>query len=222
MTKKEFAVLLNTIQAQEREVREAGQAEYCHDEDNCHANFDRIAEQLGLTREQVLWVYTQKHLDGLLAYINGHRSQREDITGRIKDARLYLALLWGMIVDLEPYWKGNTSGEPSEVFTTIAELTDSNDDALVKELGGKPITMRFKFLSDFARFATTPDDTVRPDHLDDSSPIRTACPVCLELTDAEPLFNGTVCSKCQQEEPAYRQSLRPEIHGDPQFLKSPK
>lgn len=93
----QFASLLDDIQEEERKVREAGQAEYAHDKDNCFANFDRLSAHLGVSREKVLMVYTMKHIDGILAWVNGHRNQREDIRGRIKDARLYLALLWGMI-----------------------------------------------------------------------------------------------------------------------------
>ena len=38
-----------------------------------------------------------KHIDGISAHIKGHESQREDVTGRLKDAIVYLMLLWGMI-----------------------------------------------------------------------------------------------------------------------------
>lgn len=97
MTQVDFGLLLEEIHRQELEVRDAGQSEYAHDLDNAHANFDRLASALGLSPEQVLWVYLQKHMDGILAWINGHKSQREDVRGRIKDARCYLALLWGMV-----------------------------------------------------------------------------------------------------------------------------
>lgn len=99
MKQAEFASLLDKIQEQEREVRKAGQAEYAREEDNCFANFDRIGKMLDLPREKVLWIYFYKHIDGIVAHINGHKSQREDVRGRIKDARMYLALLWGMLDD---------------------------------------------------------------------------------------------------------------------------
>lgn len=97
MNKSTFDDLLTHIQALERQVRDDGQREYAQDIDNVFANFDRVATHLNLTREQVLLVYALKHWDGIIAYINGHKSQREDIRGRIKDLRLYLALLWGMV-----------------------------------------------------------------------------------------------------------------------------
>ena len=41
--------------------------------------------------------YILKHVDGVLAYIKGHKSQREDVRGRITDIIVYLCLLWGMV-----------------------------------------------------------------------------------------------------------------------------
>ena len=41
--------------------------------------------------------YFLKHVDGISAYVKGHESQREDVTGRITDCIVYLMLLWGMI-----------------------------------------------------------------------------------------------------------------------------
>lgn len=97
MTKIEFDFLLDSIQSAEREVRSAGQREYAGDDGNVFANFDRVASHLGIDRKRVLLVYALKHLDGITSYVNGHKSQREDVRGRIKDLRMYMALLWGMI-----------------------------------------------------------------------------------------------------------------------------
>lgn len=99
MTKDKFSALLNQIQSAEIEVREAGQKEYAHNEEEVFSNFQRISNQLGISQEKILLVYALKHWDGIVAYVNGHKSQREDIRGRIKDLRMYLALLWGMIED---------------------------------------------------------------------------------------------------------------------------
>ena len=95
-------------------ARDAGQKEYAHHKDNVFANFERVAKKLGdpisrpdipkedpvcskITRERVLLVYLLKHIDGICAHVDGHESQREDVRGRIKDAMVYLMLLWGMI-----------------------------------------------------------------------------------------------------------------------------
>ena len=101
MTRAEMASVLEVLHRQENEMREAGQAEYAHDEGNAFANFERIAEQTGLQREEVLFVYLLKHMDGISSYIQGHRSQREAVMGRIVDARVYLALLAGMVTENE-------------------------------------------------------------------------------------------------------------------------
>ena len=97
MTTKEHKELMTSIWAGIIETRDSGQKEYAHDEDNCFQNFEKIAKQLNLDRKQVLWVYLMKHIDGILAFINGHESQREDVRGRLTDVIVYLTLLWGMI-----------------------------------------------------------------------------------------------------------------------------
>ena len=78
-------------------TRDAGQKEYAHSEDNVFANFERIAKSVDTDRKKVLMVYLLKHIDGISAYTKGHHSQREDVTGRITDAMVYLMLLWGMV-----------------------------------------------------------------------------------------------------------------------------
>jgi protoporphyrinogen oxidase len=99
MQKGEMAVVMAETFSRLQKLREAGQAEYAHKDENAFANFDRVAEQLGLDRKQVLWTYLYKHLDGIVAYIKGHKSQRESVHGRIDDAHVYLELLRGMIIE---------------------------------------------------------------------------------------------------------------------------
>ena len=78
-------------------TRDAGQREYAQSEDNVFANFERVAKSIDTDRKKVLMVYLLKHIDGISAYTKGHQSQREDVTGRITDAMVYLMLLWGMV-----------------------------------------------------------------------------------------------------------------------------
>ena len=80
-----------------QKARDAGQKEYAHHDNNVFANFERVAERLNTSPEKVLMVYLLKHIDGITAYIEGHKSQREDVRGRITDTIVYLILLWGMI-----------------------------------------------------------------------------------------------------------------------------
>ena len=101
MTKQEMAVVMSQTFGRLNNLREEGQKEYAHDTDNAFANFERLAADLKIDRKQILWVYLRKHLDGIVAYINGHKSQRESIHGRIDDAHVYLELLRGMIKEEE-------------------------------------------------------------------------------------------------------------------------
>jgi len=66
-------------------------------EANTFANFNRIARRLDLEPEQVLMVYATKHFDGILSWVNGIKQQREDISGRISDLRIYMGILQLMI-----------------------------------------------------------------------------------------------------------------------------
>jgi len=78
-------------------TRKAGQQEYARKESNAFANFERVAENVGISREKVLLIYTLKHIDGICSFVEGHKSQREDVRGRITDVIVYLCLLWGMV-----------------------------------------------------------------------------------------------------------------------------
>ena len=80
-------------------TRDAGQREYAQDGDNGTAGEVGIVKTLDSTRVKVLMVYLLKHIDGISAYAKGHKSQREDVRGRITDAIVYLWLLWGMVVE---------------------------------------------------------------------------------------------------------------------------
>tara|TARA_R100001082_G_scaffold72093_1_gene41231 strand:- start:5 stop:322 length:318 start_codon:yes stop_codon:yes gene_type:complete len=100
MTTEEFKILFdNEIMPAIRSMRDAGQKEYAHDADEIFANFNRVSNSLNCDRRKVLMTYFLKHVDGISAYINGHKSQREDVTGRITDCIVYLMLLWGMIIE---------------------------------------------------------------------------------------------------------------------------
>jgi len=97
MKHTEMLSLINAIFEQVEIIHTEGQKEYAMDEDNVFANFDRIANQINMDREIVLWVYLMKHIDGIASYLKGHRSQREEVQGRLTDAIVYLCILWGMI-----------------------------------------------------------------------------------------------------------------------------
>jgi hypothetical protein len=97
MTKDQYDELFISIIDQVKGTRDEGQKEYAHEEHNVFANFERTARQLNTTRDKVLMTFLMKHMDGIVAHINGHTSQREDIRGRIKDSIVYLTLYWAMV-----------------------------------------------------------------------------------------------------------------------------
>ena len=97
MNHKQMAKVMEDIMKTVNYMRDEGQKEYAHDDDNVFANFNRISDLLGVDRKKVLMTYMLKHVDGVAAYVKGHKSQREDVTGRITDIIVYLMLLWAMI-----------------------------------------------------------------------------------------------------------------------------
>ena len=99
MKHEEMMNLIDDILLKVKDMHTEGQKEYAMTEDNVFANFERIANQTGQSKEMILWVYLMKHVDGIASYIRGHKSQREDVTGRLTDAIVYLCILWGMIED---------------------------------------------------------------------------------------------------------------------------
>ena len=101
MKHKKMTKLMNNIWSQVQQTRDEGQKEYAHTDNNVFANFDRVGSLLSISSEKTLMVYLLKHIDGITAHLSGHKSQREDVRGRIKDAIVYLMLLWAMIEERE-------------------------------------------------------------------------------------------------------------------------
>ena len=50
--------VMEKVFAECNNFRAAGQAEYAHKDSNAFANFERVAERLGIDRKAVLMVYT--------------------------------------------------------------------------------------------------------------------------------------------------------------------
>jgi hypothetical protein len=96
-------------------TRKAGQEEYASPSD-VFQDFVSTAELTGTTPGMVLYTFLNKHMRGIGAFIRGHRSQREDVTGRIKDAIVYLQLLWAMVdeEEQEKHYQSLTNGKSIE------------------------------------------------------------------------------------------------------------
>ena len=107
MTQNEMNTLMKYMLEDINKMRIEGQKEYSHDSTDVFANFTRVGNLLDESRQKVLMTYMLKHIDGIAAYVKGHKSQREDVRGRITDSIVYLMLLRGMIEedDGTVYWK---------------------------------------------------------------------------------------------------------------------
>ena len=89
MTHKQMHELMDNILKEVVMIRDSGQKEYAHDDNDVFANFNRVAHLLEEDRKKVLMTYMLKHVDGIAAYVKGHKSQRENVTGRITDCIVY-------------------------------------------------------------------------------------------------------------------------------------
>ena len=91
MRKDRFQQLLIQTHEQMLKLTASKGEEYANNEASGladqHANFKRLAEELGLTPEQVLSVYLTKHLDAVKSYLRVGREFSEPIDGRIDDGR---------------------------------------------------------------------------------------------------------------------------------------
>jgi hypothetical protein len=111
MKKQELDLVMELVGKKIRGLRDAGQKEYSRDEADSFANFERVGARCRCSncgqpigKEIAAMVYLEKHIDGIHAHVSGHKSQRENVTGRIEDAIVYLNILWGMVAENEG-WK---------------------------------------------------------------------------------------------------------------------
>ena len=95
MTYEDFDKLMDQMIAEEKAIGNTKGKEYT--QGDRLDNFKRLAAELGITPLQVLWIYLKKHLDSIAHYVRTEKVLSEPIQGRIKDARVYLSLLRGLI-----------------------------------------------------------------------------------------------------------------------------
>lgn len=130
LTVEQMGAVMDRVFTECHGLRAAGQKEYANSV-NAFGNFERLSTRLGVSREKVLLVYLSKHLDGIDAYVNGHKSQRESVTGRINDAIVYLCLLRGMVEDSQnntgvSHAPGN--GSDPQVLHLLASAAKTSGD----------------------------------------------------------------------------------------------
>jgi len=99
MRNEAFAKLLEDEFSKIKLIRENTHLEYAGRD--VFENFNRRAEELGISRKQALGVLMFKHLDTIRKFIYGEPGLegREPIEGRVRDAILYLYLLLGIITE---------------------------------------------------------------------------------------------------------------------------
>lgn len=139
MNGEEFEKTIHVLHERLLQLTATKGAEYTQGRDNRFDNFERQAEALGLTREQVLLVFLNKHLDSITTYVkdralNRGRKYSEPMTGRVDDAILYLLLLRGMI-------QKNTAAENyAGAFRGREDLMQMGPDVALS-----PLTCRHNF-----------------------------------------------------------------------------
>lgn len=88
--------------------------EYSRGEEDVNSNFHRLSDELGLTPQQVNWVYLKKHLDSIAYAIKTDNFVgTEPIEGRIGDAINYLFILASLIQERAEK-EGSGQPHPSE------------------------------------------------------------------------------------------------------------
>jgi len=100
MNHQEMTDLLASLHEDEMKLRDGKGSEYT--DGNPFANFEWGSDMVGGGREMVAWFYMAKHLTSIRMHINGSVPLTiEQLKEKVQDARLYLALIYGMEVDHE-------------------------------------------------------------------------------------------------------------------------
>lgn len=102
-------------------VLETKGVEYSQGQEDCNSNFKRGAEELGLTPQQVLKVYLNKHLDSISYAIkmNEYFKGSEPIYGRIGDAVNYLLILASLIYEGSDEYKKKVEQRAQEKIERV-------------------------------------------------------------------------------------------------------
>lgn len=100
MKRDEFLAAVRESFEETHGILEKAQVEYS-DPENAFAEFEATADLLGITREQVLGVYLNKHVRGLFSWIRGNKLQRDSVHGRVADVTNYVAILSAMAKQAE-------------------------------------------------------------------------------------------------------------------------
>ena len=96
MEYKQFDELVERMIIEEKAIGNTKGKEYTQGKDRLD-NFKRLAIELNISPLKVLWIYLKKHLDSIAYDVKTEKVLSEPIKERIKDTRVYLSLLRGLI-----------------------------------------------------------------------------------------------------------------------------
>ena len=92
MNSIDFDALVATSRARQDLILKQKGDDYTRHEVDRLSNFKRSAAAIGLTPLQVWAIFTNKHIDAIMAYIKTGQVESEGIEGRFDDAINYLHL----------------------------------------------------------------------------------------------------------------------------------
>ena len=96
MNKDHYDEFSQYMWSEVKKVRDAGQKEYA-ETGNVFADFESTAKLAGISPEIVIYTFLNKHIRGIGSYLKNKKKQRDTLDGRIKDAIVYLFLLWAYV-----------------------------------------------------------------------------------------------------------------------------
>lgn len=106
MNREEFNKLVELMEAQEHHLLKTKGDDYTQKDNDRLINFKRIGQEikgspLFNTHPELIvwWIYFRKHIDAMQSFIKSGNAESEPIEGRVCDARNYLGLGLGLLVD---------------------------------------------------------------------------------------------------------------------------
>lgn len=97
--------LIDTLNAEVRQVLNEKSLAYAGDGGDTLANFKRNAERLGLTKYQIWGVYFNKHIDSInnaiMQHPDGPIDRSEGLKSRIIDVKNYIDILYCLLAEDE-------------------------------------------------------------------------------------------------------------------------
>jgi len=101
MNLKDFQYSLRELMEGEGKLMFAKNKEYTQGSEDVFKNFKELARDLDMDPLQIWAIYFLKHIASIKSFIKDRKVYSEPIQGRIMDCRNYLAILYGMLVEMD-------------------------------------------------------------------------------------------------------------------------